>query len=275
MAYIAVHIASAILAASWLLIGDRDSTAASRPDPGVENHGAIYTAYWPFIGRPPIPEAISRESPAGLQDTGATSPNSAGIDTLTGFALERTSTAIDAAARIAREVNVQGKFLLPIIQQPADQSGYVSTEPGMITQFGMAARNGVTGLLAHNYLSGALFYQLDVGQEIDVLYANQQLGHYRVSQILSFQKLQPAEINSDYLDLQTGKVLSTLDVFRKVYRGEHHLTLQTCLERNGNLGWGLYFVIAVPVSRPSGYPERLMIYTSYPRHLAASAPFPR
>jgi len=35
-------------------------------------------------------------------------------------------------------------------------------------------------------------------------------------------------------------------LFRLVYRGERHITFQTCIEAYGNGSWGRLFVIAKP-----------------------------
>lgn len=245
MSYFAARIATPFLIASLALAGGWASPAVLPLQSGDEAGQSVHASYWPLIQIPPITESRNSAPLPSRQNTGGGLARYAPVS----LESEQVPTVIEVAEEIAREVYVQGEFILPIAQQPADKNTYVSVEPSTLTQFGMAARNGVTGLLAHNYLSGALFFLLDVGQEIDILYADGQIQHYLISEILSFQKLQPPDIQSDYLDMQSGKILSTAEVFRKVYRGEHHLTLQTCLEQNGNLSWGLYFVIAIPLQK--------------------------
>jgi hypothetical protein len=44
-------------------------------------------------------------------------------------------------------------------------------------------------------------------------------------------------------------LLSAREVFNKFYRGEPHVTFQTCLEGEGRLDWGLLFVVAQPLER--------------------------
>jgi len=221
------------------------SSSQAQDEQGQGNH----TSYWPLITNQSSSESEFPEHAPILQNTGSGGQAAPAFEEPLDFKLMQAVTVIEVAEKLAREVYVQGEFIMPITQQPPHRNTYVSTQLGVLTQFDMAARNGVTGLLAHNYLSGAQFYLLDVGEEIDVLYADGHIQHYRVSKTLSFQKLESLDLYSDYLDMQTGKMLSTAEVFKQVYRGPHHLTLQTCLEQNGNLSWGLYFVIATPLEK--------------------------
>lgn len=166
--------------------------------------------------------------------------NGKSINLELGTHISLTNTAIMAL--------VPGVFSLPIIQQPQDKSIYVANLPGQLTQFHLASQNGVTGLLAHNYLSGKDFYKLDIGQEVRVLYTDYHVGRFQVTSIRRFQKLQPKKLYSDFLDLDTHEKLSTSQVFDQFYRGEPHVTFQTCLEGDGRLDWGILFVIASPLS---------------------------
>lgn len=124
----------------------------------------------------------------------------------------------------------------------------MSNRYGLVTQFKSAAKYGVTGLLAHNYLAGKEFYKLQIGQEVDIIYGNHVLRRYQITEIDQLQKLSPDRQISDYIELSTGRQLSTSDVFKRYYRGEHHLTFQTCLEKDGVFNWGLLFVRAIPLS---------------------------
>ncbi|MFN7034719.1 MAG: hypothetical protein ACK4SN_00005, partial [Bellilinea sp.] len=49
-----------------------------------------------------------------------------------------------------------------------------------------------------------------------------------------------------YQDLATGEVIDTVQLFAKFYMGEAHLTLQTCISRDGDPAWGRLFIYAVP-----------------------------
>jgi hypothetical protein len=144
-------------------------------------------------------------------------------------------------------VYVEGALKLPIMQQPEGQSAYVSDKDGMVTQFSNASRNGVTGLLAHNYLSGAQFYNLVLGQEVWIVYGDGDLRRYQIVEYESYQKLTPSSLQSQFIELDTGEELSTNQVFSRFYKGDHKVTFQTCLANEGISNWGLSFWVAEPV----------------------------
>jgi hypothetical protein len=153
----------------------------------------------------------------------------------------------DGKSGVIRGVFVPGQFALSVIQQPENNATFVSNKRDLVTQFEKAARNGVTGLLAHNYLSGRLFYQLAAGQEVFVVYGDGAIHRYRVTGIHRFQKLKPSNLRSNLVDLSTGEVLTMAQVFNRFYRGDHHLTFQTCLEEGEQWDWGLTFFLATPI----------------------------
>jgi hypothetical protein len=150
-------------------------------------------------------------------------------------------------AGIPRGVYVPGVLALPIVQQPDWNPIYVSNKLGFITQFHSAAVNGVTGLLAHNYLSGKLFNQLTVDQEILVVYGDSTIKYYRISGIHRLQKLAPSNTQSEYLDLSDGISMTSSQVFTEYYQGKDHVTFQTCIKERDIWNWGLLFVVAEPI----------------------------
>jgi len=160
---------------------------------------------------------------------------------------EFIDTVSNGESSAVRGVYLEGVFALPVIQQPETKPTYVSNRSGFVTQFGVAANYGVTGLLAHNYLAGKEFYKLHPGQEALIVYGDRLVRRYKVAEVGTYQKLNPTRLHSDYQDLGTDRQLSASEVFKRFYRGEHHLTFQTCLEKDGLLNWGLLFVRAVPV----------------------------
>jgi hypothetical protein len=141
-------------------------------------------------------------------------------------------------------------FALPIVQQPVGYPGYVSQNNGEITQFSMAAEVGNIGLLAHNNLSGADFVNLAPGQEVRLVYGDGAVEYFTVGQILKYQALQPFSPSSQFRDLETDTIITAEEVFRIVYRGERHITFQTCIEANGVGSWGRLFVTAQPKTFP-------------------------
>ena len=139
---------------------------------------------------------------------------------------------------------------MPIVQQPVGYPGFVSQNDNEITQFGMAAEVGNVGLLAHNYLSGASFTNLLPGQEVRLVYGDGKVEHFVIDQVLQYQALQPYSPSSEFRDLETNITITAEELFRQVYRGERHVTFQTCIEANGNSSWGRLFIIAQPLSFP-------------------------
>ncbi len=154
-------------------------------------------------------------------------------------------------AGVLRGVYVPGVLALPVVQQPAGDAGYVSLNDGEITQFNMAAQFGNVGLLAHNNLAGRLFSQLAAGQEVRLVYGDGKVEYFVVTQIVQFQALQPTSPYSSFRDVSNNENLTTQQMFNKVYRGDYHVTFQTCIAANGEPSWGRLFVIAVPRSQYS------------------------
>jgi hypothetical protein len=153
-------------------------------------------------------------------------------------------------AGVLRGVYVPGVFAMPVVQQPIGYPGFVSQNDGEITQFNMAAEVGNVGLLAHNFLSGANFTNLSPGDEVRLIFGDGQVEYFTVEQVLQYQALQPYSPTSEFRDLETSITITAEELFRKVYRGERHVTFQTCIEANGNSSWGRLFVIAQPKSFP-------------------------
>ncbi len=151
------------------------------------------------------------------------------------------------AVQTAMWIDVPGAFSLPVVQQPQDDAIYVSNKRDLVTQFQLASQNGVTGLLAHDYLAGKKFYDLSVGQVIQVTYGDNSTRDYKISSVHRYQKLDPGDLNSDFIDLETQEKLTAAEVFGLYYHGDPHLILQTCLEGDGRLDWGLFFITAAPI----------------------------
>jgi hypothetical protein len=154
----------------------------------------------------------------------------------------------DGRVGMVRGVYAAGVLALRVVQQPVKDWKYVSGLAGDATEFQNAAQNGITGLLAHNYLSGNLFYKLKPGDEICIVFGDGNVKYYRVSGIYEYQKVDPDNLSSKLIDLASGTTVSSGQVFDRFYNGTDHVTLQTCLEKNGVSTWGLYFVVALPES---------------------------
>jgi hypothetical protein len=143
-----------------------------------------------------------------------------------------------------------GLLALPVVQQPGGQLAYVSNRFGTATQFRMASDYGSIGLLAHNTLSGADFFNLSTGSDIVLIFGDGRSKTYRVVDTDSYKALSPRSPYSDFINLETDEPrLSAETLFRRIYQQENRLVLQTCIEAEGNVSWGRLFVIAVPVEQ--------------------------
>ncbi len=142
-----------------------------------------------------------------------------------------------------RGVYVPNVMAYPVVQQPQENSAFVSEQAGTVTEFNMARRLGNVGLLAHNTLAGNSFFKIQPGAPIILAYGAGRTETFIVEKILSYQKL-PYGM---YQNLETREVVGIDSLFETVYGGEYHLTLQTCVSAEGNNDWGRLFIIARPL----------------------------
>jgi len=98
--------------------------------------------------------------------------------------------------------------------------------------------------LAHNTLAGKFFFNIPQGSQIILVYGNGRTETFIVDQVLMYQALPYGQ----YRDLQTQEIVYIGALFNTAYSGEYHLTLQTCIESEGDYQWGRLFIIAKPLS---------------------------
>jgi hypothetical protein len=156
-------------------------------------------------------------------------------------------TVTDGNASALRGVYVSNVMALSIVQQPTGFPGYVSTEESVATQFGIAAEVGNIGLLAHNTHAGSFFSNIKQGDRIILVYGDGHIESFMANSIQRYQALDPYSPYSEFKNLETQTSVTAEELFNNVYRGEYHLTLQTCIENNGNASWGRLFIVATPV----------------------------
>lgn len=148
-----------------------------------------------------------------------------------------------------RGVYVSDILALPVVQQPPENSNYVSNRDGTATQFATASQYGNIGLLAHNYLAGSTFSKLAIGQEVRLLFDDGHSEYFVISEILRYKALDPSNPYGTFQDLtDPGEILSAGEIFNRVYAGKRHVTFQTCIAANGLSSWGRLFVVAIPAS---------------------------
>ncbi len=161
-----------------------------------------------------------------------------------------TSQVINGQGGQLRGVYATDLFSARVVQQPDGQPGFVSPSQGVLTQFGGASQFGSTGLLAHNYLAGAEFSQLRVGQVLYLVFGDGRTSAYAVTHLFKYQALQPNSDYSSFVDLTTGERLSAFSLFAGIYDRPGAVVLQTCIAANGLSTWGRLFVIAEPYTSP-------------------------
>jgi len=149
--------------------------------------------------------------------------------------------------KVIKGIYVSELFALRVLQQPPDKKGYVSPIDGTVTQFGMAMNNNIIGILAHNFSSGRYFKNLNIKDIISVVYGDGIIKNYKVYVIHQYRAESPDNEKSNFIDLENNKILSPSGLFIKMYAGKHHLTLQTCIQKDKEMSWGRLFIIAYPI----------------------------
>lgn len=147
-------------------------------------------------------------------------------------------------------VFVANTLAAPVVQQPANNPGYVSTESGLVTQFNLAAQFGSLALLAHNYLTGNTFFNVRKYQVITVVYGDGHAEFFLVTDIREYEALSPTSPYSEFVQLNRPRSdrISATELFYDVYAVADRLVLQTCIDANGISSWGRLFIIARPIS---------------------------
>lgn len=186
-------------------------------------------------------------SPALIPITAAEKPGSVSSDSIPSIQefAKQTVTGSDA---LLTGIYVQDVMAYAVTQQPEGYPAFVSTDATKVTQFGMASQYGTIGILAHNYLAGADFFNLNVDQIITLVYGSGRMANYRVTAVRHLQALSPTSPYSRFADLDApGQEYSVTELFNQIYNQPGRLVLQTCIQ-NGNIdSWGRLFVIAEPV----------------------------
>jgi hypothetical protein len=166
-------------------------------------------------------------------------------------------TVTDGNASALRGVYVANVMALAIVQQPVGNPGYVSTAESVATQFSIATEVGNVGLLAHNTQAGIFFSSIKQGDRIILVYGDGRIESFMANNIQRYQALDPLNPYSEFKDVDTQITFTAEELFNSVYRGEYHLTLQTCIENNGNSSWGRLFIVATPIENENIIQENI------------------
>lgn len=148
-------------------------------------------------------------------------------------------------------VYVPGQWAFPVSQQPASNPGFVSSNSEVVTQFSLAAQYDTVGLLAHNYLAGSSFFELNRFNKVALIFGDGNVKFYRIKEIERYRAISPNSPYSSFENLQDpGVIISVTELFNRIYAPGNRLVLQTCIEENGILSWGRLFVSAKPMDHP-------------------------
>jgi hypothetical protein len=171
-------------------------------------------------------------------------------------------TVTDGNASLVRGVYVPNVMALSIVQQPVGDPGFVSTAESVATQFSIATEAGNVGLLAHNTHAGSFFSNIKQGDQIILVYGDGHIESFMADNIQRYQALDPLSPYSEFKNLDTQTTSTAGELFNNVYRGDYHLTLQTCIENNGNTSWGRLFIVATPFQNENIIHENTVQKTS-------------
>ncbi len=143
---------------------------------------------------------------------------------------------------------VEGKMALMVVYQPPSQPGFVSTIDNTATYFLLPYKMANNyGMLAHNYLAGRYFFDVNVGDIVQLVFGDGDYQDFEVVEIQSYQAIQPNNPRSEFIDLVSGDQLTANNLFIKVYMGSFHTTMQTCIAKGASGEWGRQFILAPPL----------------------------
>lgn len=143
---------------------------------------------------------------------------------------------------------IENVLALVVVYQPAGNPGFVSTADEVATYFLYAwEKAGNHGLLAHNYLAGRYFFNIQVGDIVTLVFGDGYYEDFEVTSINEYQALQPDSPYSEFIDLGSGEQLTATNLFMEVYMGDFHTTLQTCIANGAETEWGRRFTLAPPM----------------------------
>ena len=181
-------------------------------------------------------------TPAGAQDAPTAISQSPNPVSTNNYSENILSDALHALI-------LDDSITLQIVPQPVGNINFVTPLPNYVTGYQTAINYGTIGLLAHNYLAGRYFFQILLEQEIKLIYGDNSIETFTVTQIKKYQALSPNSPSSDFTDLTTGEYLTANQLFRKMYANQFgHIVLQTCINADQNPTWGRLFIVAEPLT---------------------------
>jgi hypothetical protein len=142
-------------------------------------------------------------------------------------------------------VYVEGVLAYRVIQQPPSNPAFVSGANNVVTWFAMVKKStGNNGLLAHNFLAGIKYYDLQPGQIAVLIYGDGRTEEFIVDTSAQYQALNPTNPSSNFVSVANGERLTSSGLFSRVYGGAYKTTFQTCIARDDQPSWGRLFIVA-------------------------------
>lgn len=164
---------------------------------------------------------------------------------------EFVNSVVNGNAESIVGLYVSKKIAFTVVQQPNQNPAFVSDQSNTLTQFGMAEKYKTIGLLAHNYLAGGEFVNLNINQYITIIYGDGAVKHFKIIHLDTYQALSPTNPYSDFIDLSDPErqIINSTQLFEKIYSHGNQLILQTCISNEYDDSWGRLFITAKPVSQ--------------------------
>lgn len=154
---------------------------------------------------------------------------------------------LDGQKGTVKGIYVQDVLALPVLPQPSAQPNFVHEQPQIATQYYYASAFGSLGIIAHNHLAGKYFFDLEIGQIVQVVYGDGLVERYLLQEIHYYRAINPHKDATDFIDLQTHEFASASSVFSAMYGKSGRLVLQTCIAQPGENSWGRLFLIGIPL----------------------------
>jgi sortase (surface protein transpeptidase) len=131
-------------------------------------------------------------------------------------------------------------FSFTVLYQPDAMHYYVYAVAGTVTNYS-EAKNGNIGLLAHEELAGKTFTQLKQSDIITLRFSDERIEKYQVSHVLRYVALEPYNISSPFINMETKEISAAIDLGNSLYVfAKDQLVLQTCYDN----AHGRLFVVA-------------------------------
>jgi len=143
-------------------------------------------------------------------------------------------------------IYLEGIKYFRITHQPVGSFNHVTSLEDVVTSFQTAEEQGNLGLIAHNYLAGRYFSELELGDHLYLKDAQGKTRTYHLQQVLKFRAISPGNPSSYFVDLQANEVYPAADLARRIYFGSHRVVLQTCISQGDELEWGRLFLLFYP-----------------------------